>query len=84
MENSNFVVTLPSNSNVLSHPSNRGHNYVVRLAAPINLTSRLLNDDSRWEVALTSLQYTNHFYQLREDVTIYALVIVPSVDYIHI
>jgi hypothetical protein len=51
---------------------------------PINLVSRTLNDDSRWEVALTTLQYTNRFYQLREDVTIYAVVIVPSLDYIHI
>ena len=84
MEKSDFVVTLPSNSNVLSHPGNRGHNYVVRLATPINLTPQSLNDDSRWEVALSTLQYTNRFYQLREDVTIYAVVIVPGLEYIHI
>ena len=83
MEKSNFVVTLPSNSNMLTHPTNRGHNYVVKLATPINLTSQTLNDDSRWEVALTTLQYTNRFYQLREDVTIYAVVIVPDLKSIH-
>ena len=84
MEKSNFVVTLPSNSNMLTHPTNRGHNYVVKLATPINLTNQTLNDNSRWEVALTTLQYTNHFYQLREDVTIYAVVIVPDLKSIQI
>jgi hypothetical protein len=69
---------------VLSHPNNRGHNYVVRPAAPINLMRRTLNDDSRREVALTTLRYTNRFYQLREDVTIHAVVIVPGIDYMHI
>ena len=84
MEETNFVVTLPSNSNMLTHPSNRGHNYEVKLAAPINLTNRTLNDDTRWEVALTTLQYTNRFYQLRKDVTIYAVVIVPNLKSINI
>ena len=37
MEDSSFMVTLPSNSNMQTHPSNRGHNYVVKLARPINL-----------------------------------------------
>ena len=84
MEKSNFVVTLPSNSNMLTHPNNRGHNYEVKLAMPINLTNQTLNDDSRWEVALTTLQYTNRFYQLREDVTIYAVVIVPDLKSINV
>jgi hypothetical protein len=78
------VVTLPSNSNMQTHPANRGHNYVVKLATPINLTGQTLNETLRWEVALTTLQYTNHFYQLREDVAIYAVVIVPSLEYIQI
>jgi hypothetical protein len=63
---------------MLTHPSNRGHNYVVKLSAPINLTNQTLNDDSRWEVVLTTLEYTKRFYQLREDATIYAAVIVPD------
>jgi hypothetical protein len=84
MEKSDFTVTLPSNSNVLSYPSNRGHNYVVRLSTPISLASQTLNDDPHWEVALTTVQYTNTFYQLREDVTIYAVVIVPNVESIQI
>jgi hypothetical protein len=84
MEKSDFVVTLPSNSNMITHPTNRGHNYVVKMATPINLTSRMLNNDARWEVALTTLQYTNHFYQLREDVIIHAVVIVPDLKSIQI
>jgi hypothetical protein len=35
-------------------------------------------------VALTALQYTSHFYQLREDLTTYAEVMVPGLEYIHI
>ena len=54
------------------------------MAMPINLTSHTLNDDTRWEVALTTLQYTNQFYQLREDVIIYAVVIVPDLKSINI
>ena len=80
MEKSNFVVTLPGNSNMQTHPTYRGHNYVVKLATPINLTSQRLNEDPRWEVALTTLQYANRFYQLRQDVTMYALVIVPDLQ----
>jgi hypothetical protein len=83
MEKSDFVVTLPSNSNMQTHPGNRGHNYVVKLASPINLTGPTLNHASRWEVALTTLQCRNHFYQLREDISIYAVVIVPGLEYIH-
>jgi hypothetical protein len=78
MDKSSFVVTLPSNSNMLTHPTNRGHNYVVKLSRPTNLTNQTLNDDSRWEVALTTLEFTNRFYQLREDATIYGVVIVPD------
>jgi hypothetical protein len=84
MEKSDFVVTLPSNSNMQTHPADRGHNYVVKLASLINLTGPTLNSTSRWEVALTTLQYTNQFYQLREDVIIYAVVIVPGLEYTHI
>jgi hypothetical protein len=84
MEKSNFVVTLPCNSNMQTHPSNRGHNYVVKPSTPINLTNQTLNDDSRWEVALTAMEYTNRFYQLREDVTIYAVVIVPDLKTINV
>jgi hypothetical protein len=84
MEKSGFVVTLPSDSNMLTYPTNRGHDYVVKLASPINLTNQTLADDSRWEVALTTLQYTNRFYQLREDVIIYAVVIVPDLKSVNI
>jgi hypothetical protein len=35
-------------------------------------------------VALTTLQYTNHFYQLREDLTIYVVVIVPDLRSVEI
>ena len=84
MEQSDFVVTLPSNSNMLTHLTNRGHDYVVKLSSPINLTNQTLNNESPREVALTTLQYTNRFYQLREDVTIYAVVIVPHIKAVNV
>jgi hypothetical protein len=56
----------------------------VKLSTPINLTNQTLNDDSRWEVALTTLEYTNRFYQLREDVTIHAVVIVPDLKAVNV
>jgi hypothetical protein len=69
-----LLVALVSNSNVQTHATYGEHNHVVKLATPVNLPGQTLNDVSRWEVALATLQYTNHFCQLREDVTIYAVV----------
>jgi hypothetical protein len=74
MEDANFTVTLPSNSNMNSHPANRGNNYVVKLSSPLNFSGQTLNEDASWEVALTTLQYTNRFYDLRENCTLYLVM----------
>jgi hypothetical protein len=74
MEDTNFTVTLPSNSNMSSHPNNRGNNYVVKLSSPLNFSGQTLNEDAAWEVALTTVQYTNRFYDLRENCTLYTVL----------
>jgi hypothetical protein len=75
MEDTNFTVTLPSNSNVNSHPTNRGNNYVVKLSSPLNFSGQTLNADAAWEeAAITTMQYTNRFYDLRENSTLYTVL----------
>lgn len=49
-----FLVTLPSNSNMASHPKNGPADYTVQLATPISL-------DGDWEAALVSVQYTHNW-----------------------
>ena len=83
MEDANFTVTLPSNSNMGSHPTNRGNNYVVKLSSPLNFSGQTLNEDSSWEAALTTVQYTNRFYDLRENCTLYLVMELYSVGAIH-
>jgi hypothetical protein len=78
MDNQTFTVTLPSNSNMALHPTNRGSNFIVKLSAPLNFGGQTLNDDVSWEVALTSLQYTNRFYSVRDTATIYVVVTFPN------
>jgi hypothetical protein len=51
MSYTDFLVTLPSNSNMSTHPANEPANYTVRLSEPLNL-------DGEWEAALVSVQYT--------------------------
>jgi hypothetical protein len=53
-DGNDFLVTLPSNSNMSSHPSNEPANYTVKLATPISL-------QGEWEAALVSVQYTNNW-----------------------
>ena len=67
MEETNFTVTLPSNSNMGTHPGNRGNNYIVKLSSPLNFSGQTLNEDASWETSLTTVQYTNRFYDLREN-----------------
>ena len=74
MEDANFTVTLPSNSNMSSHPTNRGNNYTVKLSSPLNFSGQTLNEDASWEVALTTMQYTNRFYDLRENCWLYIVL----------
>ena len=80
MADQTFTVTLPSNSNMKSHPSNRGCKYTVKLGAPINFGGQTLNDDVNWEVALASVQYTNRFYDVRTSATIYVHVVYPNLQ----
>lgn len=51
MADSDFMVTLPSNSNMATNPSNESSDYTVKLAEPLNL-------QGDWEAALVSVQYT--------------------------
>ncbi len=51
MSNTDFLVTLPSNSNMSTHPTNEPANYTVKLSEPLNL-------EGDWEAALVSVQYT--------------------------
>lgn len=59
MDESDFIVTLPSNSNMRTNPTNQPNNYTVKLAEPLNL-------DGSWEVALVSMQYTPSWYTFKE------------------
>jgi hypothetical protein len=43
-----------------------------------------LNDDVDWQVALTSMQYTNRFYEMREPAVLYVAVEFPSIHAINI
>lgn len=51
MAEAEFLVTLPSNSNMGTNPSNEPADYTVKLADPLKL-------DGDWEAALVSVQYT--------------------------
>ena len=84
MDEQSFTVTLPSNSNMATHPANRGSNYIVRLCAPLNFTGQTLNEDANWEVALASLQYTNQFYEVRESHDLHVVVKYPSLNAIDV
>jgi hypothetical protein len=53
-DGNDFLVTLPSNSNMKSHPENEPANYTVKLASPIAL-------HGDWEVALVSVQYSHNW-----------------------
>ncbi len=70
MADSDFLVTLPSNSNMKTHPDNEPANYTVKLAGPINLTGD-------WEVALVSLQYTPTWLNIQKCIPL-KLVVFPG------
>jgi hypothetical protein len=68
MTDSGFLVTLPSNSNMSTHPSNEPANYTVKLAEPLQL-------EGEWEAALVSVQYTPSWMSLSHAIK---LVVVHS------
>lgn len=69
-----FTVTLPSNTDMKTYPKNRGSDFQVKLANPLSLEGECLNDDNSWEVAITSLQYTNQFFDVPKTMTIRVLI----------
>jgi hypothetical protein len=70
-DGNDFLVTLPSNSNMASHPDNEPANYTVKLATPISL-------QGEWEAALVSMQYTHNW--VITDNNIYLRFIVFDVE----
>ena len=65
---SEFYVTLPSNSSVEYFPDNKTSNFVTKL-------SRTLQLDGEWEVGLAEIDYPHTWYNIREgknSVEIYA------------
>lgn len=51
MAEADFLITLPSNSNMDTNPDNEQSNFTVKLAEPLHL-------EGDWEAALVSVQYT--------------------------
>ena len=63
-----FYVTLPSNSSMEYFPDNKTSNFVTKL-------SRTLQLDGEWEVGLAEIDYPHTWYNIREgknSVEIYA------------
>ena len=59
-----FVVVLPSNSNLASHPHNRPDRYTVRLHQPVSLVGD-------WEAALLNIYFPQNWYDFKETVTLH-------------
>lgn len=59
-----FVVVLPSNSNLDTHPKNRPDEYEVRLFRGVDL-------QGDWEVALLNIQYPHNWFDVVEKTTIH-------------
>ena len=75
---SGFTVTLPSNSNMDKHPTNKGSLYTVALSSPLNFSGQTLNDDTRWQVAMLSLHYTHNFFNFRKGCKLYFAMEKPA------
>jgi hypothetical protein len=65
-------------------PTNRGSKYIVKLSAPLNFGGQTLNEDVDWEAALTSVHYTNRFYEVREPTVLHVAVQFPNVAAIEV
>lgn len=72
MAETDFLVTLPSNSNMSTHPTNEPANYTVKLASPITLTGD-------WEAALVSVQYSPTWMTFQNRITL-AVFAIPDED----
>lgn len=60
MGDSQFYITLPSNSSMSVYPKNTLSNYITKLSQSINLSSQ-------WEVGLSEIQYSRTWYNVRKD-----------------
>ena len=66
MGDMDFLITLPSNSNMQTHPGNEQANYTVKLSEPLNL-------EGDWEVALVSVQYTPNWLTIKKAIQLIAI-----------
>jgi len=73
MSESDFIVTLPSNSNMSTNPTNEPSNYTVRLAEPLNL-------QGEWEAALVSVQYTPTWYAFTHSIKFHLFWVKAKTD----
>lgn len=71
-----FCITLPSNSNLTSHPTNRPDNYTVRLGKPVSL----IGD---WEVSAANIHYPHNWYDFQKTTTIYWMYYVHTIRVAH-
>src|SRR5436190_16419126 len=63
---SQFYVTLPSNSSMKYYPNNTTSNFITHLSSAINVS-----DGAQWEVALVEAHYPNSFLTVGNDAMIY-------------
>jgi hypothetical protein len=65
-----FQLTLPSNSSVEYYPNNKATDFTTRLPTSISL-------EGEWEAALIDIQYPHNWYNIPEDVGI-VLIVEPA------
>lgn len=73
-EHDAFTVTVASNNCKNEYPDNKGTKFTARMTPALDFGGRTLNDEHHWEMALTSIEYTNMFYNLPETITVRAVV----------
>ena len=76
---SQFFVVLPSNSSTSIYPNNKLSNFKVNLPRPIEL------DPTKWEVALSEIQFPHSWYNIREgNNMITKEIIQPSIEELNV
>lgn len=68
MAETDFLITLPSNSNMSTNPNNEQSNFTVKLASPLNL-------EGDWEAALVSLQYTPNWLTIHRSLNLAIFIV---------
>lgn len=69
-DDTEFQITLPSNTNQKEYPSNKASSYRTKLSSAVHL-------HGRWEVAVVDIQYPHNWHNVLKD-TFIAFSIVPS------